>query len=120
MSPAAADDTHPAGGLLDRLSRLSAAEEFLAYFGIRYDEDVVHVHRLHILKRFYQYLHHGQPAQALDEAALHGQYAALLQRAYDDFVTSTAAREKVFKVFQDAQARSFPIDKLRCTLPSGN
>jgi len=104
--------------LLERLSRLSAAEEFLEFFGIGYDEDVVHVHRLHILKRFYQYLHHEAPSEALDEEALYERYAMLLQRAYDDFVNSTAAREKVFKVFQDAQAKSFAIDKLRATLPS--
>jgi len=108
----------PMSKLLERLSRLSAAEEFLEFFGIGYDEDVVHVHRLHILKRFYQYLHHEAPSEALDEEALYERYAMLLQRAYDDFVNSTAAREKVFKVFQDAQAKSFAIDKLRATLPS--
>jgi nitrogenase-stabilizing/protective protein len=106
--------------LLERLSRLSAAEEFLDFFGIQYDEGVVHVHRLHILKRYYQYLHHEAAAEGLDDAALYERYAGLLQRAYDDFVNSTAAREKVFKVFQDAQAKSFSIGKLRDTLPSNN
>jgi len=120
MSPAAVNGEPPTNGLLERLSGLSAAEEFLAFFGIQYDEDVVHVHRLHILKRYYQYLHHQAPADELDEAALYERYARLLQRAYDDFVNSTAAREKVFKVFQDAQAKSFPVGKLRGTLPSNN
>ena len=105
--------------LLARLAKLSAAEEFLEFFGIDYDEDVVHVNRLHILKRYYQYLRQ-EPAAELDEQGLYERYAGLLQRAHDDFVTSTAARERVFKVFQDADAKSFSLDKLRGTLPSHN
>jgi len=104
--------------LLERLAHLSAAEEFLDFFGIEFDQAVVHVHRLHILKRFYQYLHHEAPAGSEDEPVQFAHHARLLQRAYDDFVNSTAAREKVFKVFQDAQAKSFSIDRLRGTLPS--
>jgi hypothetical protein len=33
-------------------------------------------------------------------------------------VHSTAAKEKVFKVFQDADAKSFALDKLKSTLPT--
>lgn len=91
-----------------RLNALSSANDFLEFFGVDYDERVVHVNRLHILKRFYQYIRQAQlPAAsgdaptALDEVALFRRYRELLQRAYRDFTTSTAAQEKVFKVFQD-------------------
>ena len=37
--------------LTTRLKALSSANEFLEFFGVEYDEAVVHVNRLHILKR---------------------------------------------------------------------
>ena len=42
--------------VLESISGFSAAEEFLNFFGIEYQADVVHVNRLHIMKRFGQYL----------------------------------------------------------------
>ena len=106
--------------LLERLSKLSAAEDFLAFFDIRFDERVVHVYRLHILKRFHQYLRREPGLDSLDDAQLHARYRSLLQQAHDDFLTSTAAEEKVFKVFQDAQGQSVSLDQLSSTLPSRN
>jgi nitrogenase-stabilizing/protective protein len=106
--------------LLERLSKLSAAEDFLGFFNIQFDERVVHVYRLHILKRFYQYLHREPGLASLDDAPLHARYRDLLQRAHDDFVSSTAAEQKVFKVFQDAQGKSVSLEKLSSTLPSRN
>jgi nitrogenase-stabilizing/protective protein len=102
--------------LLTELARLSSAEEFLVFLEVRYDEHVVQVNRLHILKRFYQYLQREPGLAQLDEAGLRERYRALLQRAHDDFVGSSAAQEKVFKVFQDAP--TFPLQGLRDSLPS--
>jgi len=102
--------------LLTQLSRLSSAEEILAFLDVRYDEQVVHVNRLHILKRFHQYLQREPALAGLDEAALRARYHELLQQAHDDFVASSAARERVFKVFQDAP--SFPLEGLKESLPS--
>lgn len=105
--------------LRERLAQLSDAEDFLCFFNIAYDQNVVHVHRLHILQRFMQYLRRdAAQLESLDEARMHACYRSLLQQAHDDFVHSTAAREKVFKIFQDADARSFSLDKLSSTLPS--
>ncbi len=87
--------------LVERLKALSSAEDFLQFFGVPYEERVVHVNRLHILKRFYQYLHKSEGLAGLDEVELFRRYRELLTRAYTDFTTSTAAKEKVFKVFQD-------------------
>jgi nitrogenase-stabilizing/protective protein len=99
--------------LTQRLKALSSAEDFLVFFGLPYDEKVVQVNRLHILKRFYQYLHQakGLPGgsaeglTALDDVELFKRYRDMLAQAYQDFVKSTPVQEKVFKVFQDAQGQ---------------
>lgn len=91
--------------LTQRLKALSSANEFLEFFGIAYDERVVHVNRLHILKRFYQYLHRAEGLAGLDEIAMFRRYRELLAQAYQDFTASDAKTEKVFKVFQDADGQ---------------
>lgn len=103
--------------MIEELKKFSAAEEFLAYFNIPWDETVVNVYRLHILKRFYQYLHQERNLAAKPQEALFEIYRNALERAYQDFVRSDAATEKVFKVFQDADAKSFSVEKLKSTLP---
>lgn len=105
--------------LTQRLAKLSAAEEFLEFFAIPFEQSVVNVSRLHILKRFYQYLRQERGLGELDEGQMFARYRALLTRAYEDFVESTPAQEKVFKVFQDAEgAKHFSVDNLRATLPA--
>ena len=89
--------------LTDRLKALSSAEDFFAFFAVPFDERVVQVNRLHILKRFYQYLHRCDDLPTLGDVALFRRYRELLTQAYQDFVSSSAQREKVFKVFQQAQ-----------------
>ncbi len=106
----------PSGNWQADLERLSAAEEFLEFFGINYDQNVVHVHRLHILKRLHQYLRREPEIALLDEEKSYARHRELLQKAHDDFVASTAAQEKVFRVFQDAEAKSFALERLRGTL----
>jgi nitrogenase-stabilizing/protective protein len=97
----------------DALEELSAAEEFLEYFGIAYDVRTVQVNRLHILQRFHNYM---SQAGALpeDEAPRRAVYARLLQQAYEDFVTSDALTEKVFKVFHmhEPQTTFVPLTEI--------
>ena len=96
--------------LTERLKALSSAEDFFGFFGVPFDERVVQVNRLHILKRFTQYLrqaeglpeHSGEGLAGADDVELFRRYRELLAQAYQDFVSSTPAREKVFKVFQEA------------------
>jgi nitrogenase-stabilizing/protective protein len=104
--------------LTQRLTQLSAAEDFLQFFAVPYEQAVVNVSRLHILKRFYQYVRHEEGLAGLDEPSLYARYRNLLLRAYEDFVRSTPAKEKVFKVFQDADGSHVTLDSLRTTLPS--
>ncbi len=82
----------------EALEDLSAAEEFLDYFGIAFDARTVQVNRLHILQRFHDYLAKAG-AMPQDDAQRRSAYTRLLQQAYDDFVKSDALTEKVFKVF---------------------
>ena len=104
-------------GLIQKLKALSSANEFLEFFGVEYDEAVVHVNRLHILKRFYQYLHKAEGLAGLDEVAMFTRYREFLVQAYTDFTTSNAATEKVFKVFQDTDGKQHvTVDALRSSL----
>lgn len=102
---------------LQTLKALSSAEDFLAHFGVPYDEKVVRVNRLHILKRFYQYLHRAEGLEGLGEVELFRRYREMLAQAYRDFVRSTPAQEKVFKVFQEAGGvRTVSLDAVRDSL----
>ncbi|ANJ66230.1 nitrogen fixation protein NifW [Halothiobacillus diazotrophicus] len=99
--------------LRDQLAKLSSAEDFLNLLGVPYDEHVVQVNRLHILKRFHDYLKRSPDLDSLDDAELRIRYVTLLTQAYNDFVTSDAVTEKVFKVFHQAMGVSHVgLDKI--------
>jgi nitrogenase-stabilizing/protective protein len=83
----------------DDTNDLESAEDFLQYFGIDYNESIVHVNRLHILQRFHDYLLQASDNMPEDETQKRAVYTKLLERAYQDFVESDAQTEKVFKVF---------------------
>jgi nitrogenase-stabilizing/protective protein len=97
----------------EALEDLSAAEEFLDYFGIAFDARTVQVNRLHILQRFHDYIAKAG-CMPQDDAERRVAYARLLQQAYDDFVTSDALTEKVFKVFRmhEPQTSFVPLSEI--------
>ena len=101
--------------LMDELQKLASAEEFLDYFGLEYDPKVVSVSRLHILKRFNQYLAREGGLTGLNAGLARAKCAELLARAYTDFVRSSGVEEKVFKVFQQGVQR-VSVDSLRRSL----
>jgi nitrogenase-stabilizing/protective protein len=101
------------------LDELSSAEDFLDYFGIEYEPAVVHVNRLHILQRFHDYLA-GVEEMSADTAKLWALHADLLAVAYQDFVTSDAATEKVFRVFHMHKPRSATVDLSDLTIQIGH
>lgn len=102
-----------------QLRQLSAAEDFLQFFGVPHDMAVVNVSRLHILKRFYQYIRQEEQLPQDNEQALYQCYRGLLIKAYGDFVKSTPAQEKVFKVFQDTDGHQHvSLQSLKATLPA--
>ncbi|MCW2306867.1 nitrogenase-stabilizing/protective protein NifW [Rhodobium gokarnense] len=95
------------------LEDLSSAEDFLDFFGIAYDSQVVFVNRLHILQRFHDYLEADKDGPTGDEGWM-GYYSRHLTTAYQDFVASDARTEKVFKVFNDQNSKPafVPLDTL--------
>jgi len=99
--------------LEEDLRDLEGAEEFLEYFELDFDQDVVHVNRLHILQRFHNYLK--KTPLPGDEEAKYAAYREALARAYQDFVNSDAQTEKVFKVFQQGQPQVafVPLTEIR-------
>ena len=102
-----------------QLGTLSAAEEFFDFFGVPYDQHVVNVSRLHILKRYRQYLNRVDELAALDAATLLATHRECLGRAHADFTHSSGVQEKVFKVFQQADGRQHvSVEALRSSLPS--
>jgi nitrogenase-stabilizing/protective protein len=103
---------------LQQLKALSSAEDFLQFFAVPYDEQVVHVSRLHILKRFFQYIRQETLLAQADELQMFTMYRGLLVKAYGDFVSSTPAQEKVFKVFQDTDGKQHvTLDSLKASMP---
>lgn len=78
------------------LADLESAEDFLDYFGIAFEPEVLRVNRLHILQRFHDYL------AARGGAAGFADYRDSLALAYADFVRSDAMTEKVFSVLKRA------------------
>lgn len=100
--------------LIADLKRLESAEEFLDYFAIPYDAPVVNISRLHILKRFYQYLARQGGVEALPAATAYSTCRELLAQAYTDLLNSSGIEQKVFKVFQTAQGEHrVPINVVR-------
>jgi nitrogenase-stabilizing/protective protein len=104
--------------LMHELGRLSAAEEFLDFFGVPYLPETVRVNRLHILKRFQQYLNAMPELCNADAATVRQACRVLLAQAYEDFVLSSPLKERVFKVLQDAEGQRVGLNQLRRTLPS--
>jgi len=98
----------------EEMEELSSAEDFLEYFGIPFDQSVVHVNRLHILQRFHDYLGSESGLDGLDVADRFDRHKLLLAKAYLDFVDSDAQTEKVFKVFHmnEPQEAFVSVDQL--------
>ena len=98
--------------LNEALEELVSAEDFLDYFGIEYDPSVVQVNRLHILQRYHNYIAKSVLPEL--ESARRLVYITTLQQAYQDFVTSDALTEKVFKVFHmhEPQTKFVPLSSI--------
>jgi nitrogenase-stabilizing/protective protein len=87
---------------LANFNTLSKAEEYLEFFGISYDPRIVNVNRLHILKKFSQFIRENNiDAASLANETTFTQTRDALASAYHLFTTSTSVEQKLFKVFQD-------------------
>ncbi|BAZ51927.1 nitrogen fixation protein NifW [Nostoc sp. NIES-4103] len=89
-------------GTIEEFKKLVDTEEFLQFFNLPYDEKFVNVNRLHILKKFSQYIREideNSPDLSAEEKL--NQYSLALQKAYEVFLESTPQEQKLFKVFND-------------------
>jgi nitrogenase-stabilizing/protective protein len=95
-------NTAPAdAGILAKLNKASTAEDFFKLLGVEYDEKVVTVLRLHILRRMGQYLV-SEDFKGIPDAEITQRCKTFLEQAYADFLASTPLEERVFKVLKDA------------------
>ena len=105
--------------LIEEMKQLESAEDFLDYFAIPYDVSVVNISRLHILKRFYQYLAAKGGIDGLPPASAYSTCREMLANAYTDLLNSSGIEQKVFKVFQTAQGKaSIPLGSIRRAVPA--
>ncbi len=86
--------------ILEQLSKLSSAEEFFQFLDVPYKPEVLHVARLHILRRMGDNLRNS--SAETDEETLREELRTHLAHAYRDFVCSTPLNERVFKVLKEA------------------
>jgi nitrogenase-stabilizing/protective protein len=86
--------------VLEQLSKLSSAEEFFQFLDVPFEPDVLHVARLHILRRMGDYMR--TSSIETNEETLRENLRTHLGNAYQDFVSSTPLNERVFKVLKDA------------------
>jgi nitrogenase-stabilizing/protective protein len=88
--------------ILNQLGKLSSAEEFFSALDVPFDQAILNVARLHILRRMGQYLSEIPSECSNDELYEHAR--GTLLKAYLDFVHSTPIEQKVFKVHRQAAA----------------
>lgn len=96
--------------VLDRLQTLSSAEEFFDTLGVGYEPQILHVARLHILRRMGQYLV-STDFSGLGEDEVFAAAKTNLERAYEDFCTSSPIAERVFKVLRENDPDRPPAPK---------
>jgi nitrogenase-stabilizing/protective protein len=109
--------------VLQDLGQLSSAEDFFNYLDLPFEPTVVHVSRLHILRRMGQYIKGSEIDGAFDglsEEEIKTLCREHLDQAYQDFVASTPIQERLFKVHKEAiepksePASNFvPLDSLK-------
>lgn len=97
------------GSFLDTLQKLSAAEQFFEALDLAYDQQVVNVYRLHILKRFNALLDMAS-LRDLEEGAQRVACRHALEKAYAEFAEGKG--EKTFKVFQENKTGFVPLSSL--------
>lgn len=95
-SPDPADRTTELAGLRDCVT----AEDYFAFLAVPYDQRVLDINRLHILRHFSAQVAAGLPPRRQA-------YRDALLRSYQAFVTGTAMDHRLFKVLRDRAPQAF-------------
>jgi nitrogenase-stabilizing/protective protein len=87
---------------LDNFNKITTAEDYFEFFKLPYDQKFVNVNRLHILKKFSQFIdeiNSSNPDLSEDEKL--NNYRDALIQAYEIFLSKTPLETKLFKVFNE-------------------
>ncbi|MBE9229702.1 nitrogenase-stabilizing/protective protein NifW [Phormidium sp. LEGE 05292] len=87
---------------LTEFRKLTDAEQYFQFFQLPYDQQLVNVNRLHILKKFSQLMAEidtNFPSDSDDEKL--ERYKDALIDSYNLFITSSGVEQKLFKVFKE-------------------
>jgi nitrogenase-stabilizing/protective protein len=117
MSMCGNHDPAVAPGALARLKAAGSAEDFFEILGVAYDQAVLNVARLHILKRMGEYLA-GDELDGIPEPIAVARCKSVLARAYEELAASSPLEQRVFKVLKEAvepkAPKNFvPLDELK-------
>ncbi|TAN62965.1 MAG: nitrogenase [Magnetospirillum sp.] len=96
--------------VLATLATLSAAEQFFETLAVPYEQEVIDVSRLHILKRFRELIR-TTDMKGLGDTEVEAVCRAALIEAYEEFAEGRGA--KTFKVFRDAMPGFVPLAEIR-------
>jgi nitrogenase-stabilizing/protective protein len=87
---------------LDNFNKITDAEEYFEFFQLAYDRNFVNVNRLHILKKFSQFIDEINASSAdLSEEEKLNKYRDALIQAYEVFLSKSPLETKLFKVFNE-------------------
>jgi nitrogenase-stabilizing/protective protein len=87
---------------VNEFNKLVDTEEYFEFFKIPYDSKVVNVNRLHILKKFSEFIKEiDENYTDLKKADKLNKYREALEKAYQVFLDSTPQEQKLFKVFHE-------------------
>ncbi|NEO98023.1 MAG: nitrogenase-stabilizing/protective protein NifW [Symploca sp. SIO2E9] len=86
---------------LEEFNTLVDAEEYFKFFKLPYDQQVLNVNRLHILKQFSLSIKEiNKDYPDLEESDILSKYKAALEEAYQVLLNSSGVEQKLFAVFQ--------------------
>ena len=87
-------------GILERMRRLSSAEDFFDALGVRFEPERLAICRLHVMKRMGEMLA-GDDLQDLPDATTAARARSMLERAYREFAGASPLERRLFKVLKD-------------------
>ncbi|AFY47085.1 Nitrogen fixation protein NifW [Nostoc sp. PCC 7524] len=97
---------------IEEFKKLTDAEEYFKFFELDYDPKLVNVNRLHILKKFSQFISEIDSNSELSNEEKLNQYSLALQQAYQTFLESSPQEQKLFKVFKDKPKNVITLTEL--------
>jgi len=99
---------------LAEFEKLRDAEDYFQFFNLPYDEHVIDVNRLHILKKFSLAIQEiAQSNPEISEEELLTKYREALEQAYQVLLNSSGVEQKLFEVFQKPQSNVVMLTEIK-------